>query len=130
MRPLLLLGLATTALLASGCGGSICQDLGERLCECTPAGTTKASCVDSVKAEIQRNDPSKDACGKVLKTCYARTNPETGKEVSFCEWMSGRCGKASCGLSAEDYATLSGYDATGSPITPDPDDPAKALCPQ
>ncbi len=128
MRPLALF-LAATAVLASGCG-SVCQDLGERLCECTIPGTTKASCVDSIKVEIQRNNPGKDVCGKALSTCYARTNPETGKEIPFCDWLAGRCGKASCGLSDEDYATLSGYDASGKPLTPNPDDPAQALCPK
>ncbi len=128
MRPLALV-LATAAVLTSACG-SLCEDLGSRLCDCTIPGTTKASCVDAVKAEIQRNNPSKDACGHYLSTCYARTNPETGKEITFCDWLDGRCGKASCGLSDEDYATLSGYDASGNPLVPNPDDPTKALCPK
>jgi hypothetical protein len=125
MRPIVL-ALATTALLASGCGNP-CQDLGSRLCDCTPAGTTKASCVDSVKAEIQRNSPGKDAeaeCTERLRTCYARKNPETGEDISFCDWLDGRCGKAACGLSDEDYDTLASTPADAA----SPDGPT--ICPQ
>ncbi len=129
MRPLLLV-LAASALIASGCSNA-CQDLGSRLCNCTPAGTTKSSCVDSVKADIQRLNPGKDAqavCAAKLDTCFAHQDPVTQQPMDFCDWINGRCGKAACGLSEEDYGTLSGTDANG-PITPDPNDPSQPLCP-
>lgn len=130
---LLVLALATTALLASGCSNA-CQDLGDRLCKCTPLGTTKASCVNGVKAEVSRLNPNKDeqaVCAEKLSTCWARNDPSTGQPIDFCDWVDGRCGKAACGMSEEEYATLSGTDATtGAPITPDPANPAAPLCPQ
>ncbi len=128
----LALAVAVTALLTSACSNA-CQDLGERLCDCTPAGTTKASCVDSVKADISRVNPNKDeqaVCEEKLKTCYARTDPVTRQQIEFCPWIAGRCGKAACGLSGEDYATLSGTNADGTPITPDPNNPSLPLCPK
>ncbi len=129
MRPILL-ALATMAFLASGCGKDACERLGDRLCDCTPLGTTRASCVDAVKAEISRVNPSKDACNEALDTCYARNDPDTGAEIGFCDWLAGRCGKSSCGISDEKYSNLSGYNQDGTPITPDPQDPARALCPK
>ncbi len=118
--------LAASALLASACSNA-CNALGERLCECAPAGTTKASCVDAAKAEVSRVNPNHDeqaACEAYLDTCYARAG------VEFCPWIAGRCGKAACGLSGENYAVLSGYDSENKPLTPNPDDPAVALCPK
>lgn len=129
---LIALALVATALLAAGCGNS-CQDLGERLCECTPLGTTHASCVDSVKTEISNLNPDKSVqavCAEKLGSCYTRTDLVTHKEIDFCSWIAGRCGKAACGLSEEDYATLSGMNTEGKPITPDlPDNPNLPLCP-
>lgn len=127
MRPLVFtLALATTALLASGCGNA-CRDLGNRLCDCTPAGMTRSACVDGVRTEIQRLNPSKDeeaVCEEKLATCHAPKNPETGHDVGFCDWLSGRCGKAACGLSSEDYRTLQ-----DTPV--DPEQPAGAtICPK
>ncbi len=121
---LLVLALVTTALLASGCSNA-CQDLGDRLCKCTPVGTTKASCVNGVKADVSRLNPNKDeqaVCAEKLSTCYARNDPSTGQEIDFCDWVAGRCGKAACGMSEEDYATLSS--------TPDPTDPSATICPK
>ena len=132
MRPIVL-AFAATALVASGCGNP-CQDLGERLCECAPAGVTKAACVDGVKTQIRQFNPGKsteDVCSEKLRTCWARKNPETGEDISFCDWLDGRCGKAACGISEESYANLSGYESDGTtPITPNPDDPTKPLCPK
>jgi hypothetical protein len=116
------------ALLATGCSNA-CQDLGERLCSCTPAGTTKNSCVQGVKTEVDRLNPGKDVqavCSKKLETCYARTDPATGQSIDFCDWIDGRCGKAACGLSEEEYDALS--DPATSP--PNPDHPGEALCPK
>ncbi len=113
--------LAASALLATACSNA-CDALGERLCECAPAGTTKTSCVDAAKAEVSRVNPNHDqqaACDAYLSTCYARAG------IEFCPWIAGRCGKAACGLSGENYAVLSDPAKT-----PNPDDPSKALCPK
>lgn len=127
-----LLALATLAfaVFLSACGNGPCEKLGERLCKCAPAGVTKESCVQGVKTEVGNLHPSgsqEDACNKALETCHARSNPE-GQEIDFCNWISGRCGKSSCGISEESYADLSGKNADGTPITPDPNDPTKPLC--
>lgn len=123
---ILAFALAAATLLATGCGNA-CQDLGARLCDCTPVGTTHASCVDSVKAEIGRLNPNKDeqaVCDQYLRSCYARTDPATKKQIDFCSWIDGRCGKAACGLSEEDYATLA-----STPVDPNsPDGPM--ICPK
>jgi hypothetical protein len=118
----LVLALAATALLAAGCSNP-CQDLGDRLCKCVPAGTTKASCVDAIKTEVNNLNPGKDTedvCRQKLDSCYQRSD-SAGQPIDFCDWLDGRCGKAACGLSEEDYATLAS--------TPDPDNSAQTLCP-
>jgi hypothetical protein len=120
MRTLALVLAVLSVAAPLGCSNP-CQDLGERLCDCTPTGTTKASCVQSVKTEVSNLNPSKsaqDVCQEALRTCYARDN------IDFCDWINGRCGKASCMISEESYAVLS--DPT---LSPDPDHPGQALCP-
>lgn len=141
-RALLALATLASAVSLCACGNGPCEKLGERLCNCAPAGITKDSCVQGVKTEVGNLHPNgsqEDACNKALDTCYARSNPD-GQEIGFCDWISGRCGKSSCGISEETYTDLSGYktDANGSPvldengkrvpITPDPNNPTQALC--
>jgi hypothetical protein len=90
--------LLASALLASGCT-SACKELGNRLCRCRAEGVTRSSCEQSVKSEISSVNPSKNVqavCSEKLDTC---SEPDG---VDFCDWIEGRCGKASCGLSAED----------------------------
>jgi hypothetical protein len=101
MRILVVAALASAAL-AAGCS-SPCQELGDRLCNCRLSGVTKASCTDAVKADIQRLHPGSSAdhvCSKVLDSCH------TAKDIDFCDWIEGRCGKAACGMSQEEIATL------------------------
>ncbi len=101
MRTLAVAAIACAAL-AAGCS-SPCQELGDRLCDCRASGVTKASCTDSVKAEIQRLRPGSsdnDLCSKFLDTCHSSAG------IEFCDWIEGRCGKAACGMSQEDITTL------------------------
>ncbi len=71
----LALALAAAATLALAACSNACRDLGERLCSCTPAGTTKASCKQAVKTEVSNLNPGKDVeevCSEALDSCYAR----------------------------------------------------------
>jgi hypothetical protein len=120
----LALTLAAAATLALAACSNPCRDLGERLCNCTPAGTTKASCKQAVKTEVSNLNPGKDVeavCSKALDSCYARDG------IEFCDWINGRCGKASCMISEEDYSALSDPAQY-----PDPSDPTgtTAICPK
>lgn len=103
----LALALAAAATLALAACSNPCRDLGERLCSCTPAGTTKASCKQAVKTEVNNLNPGKDVesvCSDALDSCYARD------DIEFCDWISGRCGKASCMISEERYSDLVAAD--------------------
>lgn len=114
MRLVLPLAALACALVASGCG-NLCQDLGDRLCECTPVGTTKASCERTVQAEVARVDPSREAediCAEKLETCVAPDG------VTFCDWLDGRCGKSACGLSEERWDVLSAAGGLCAPPAP------------
>lgn len=102
MRRLALV-LATAALVVA-CS-SPCEDLGDRLCRCGGVGTTRSACEDAMKDELERLDPSKaveDLCEQRLDTCHAP------RDAEFCEWLDTACGKASCGLSADDTAAVCG----------------------
>ena len=52
MRAIALAALAC-ALLATACSNP-CQELGDRLCDCRAAGTTKAACSQQVAADLDR----------------------------------------------------------------------------
>jgi hypothetical protein len=111
--------LASLAALA-GCS-SHCQALGDRLCQCKPAGTTKETCQSAVKSEIQRANPGKSVeaeCQKALDTCSPQ---DKTVEVDFCDFLDGRCGKALCRISAEDFC-----DAA---VCAAPDQPAVCAAP-
>ncbi len=105
-----MVSLALLAALAlAGCRPTECELLGDRLCRCAPTGVTHASCVQGVKTEVDRVNPSgsaEHACKLALDTCWPpTTDPVTGAPIDppieFCDWLSGRCGKASCGISEE-----------------------------
>jgi len=103
MRLALSLAAVVCALVASGCGNA-CQDLGERLCGCTPVGQTRAACERNVQNEVSRLNPDRDArevCEEKLDTCSA---PDA---IDFCDWVDGRCGKSACGMSEESWEELS-----------------------
>jgi hypothetical protein len=112
-RPLAIVSLALVAALAlAGCHPTECELLGNRLCRCAPTGVTHASCVQGVTAEVDRVNPNgsaEQACRNALDTCWPpTTDPTTGETIdppiTFCDWLSGRCGKASCGISEESSA--------------------------
>lgn len=111
---ILVLAVIASAALATGCSNS-CQELGDRLCDCRPSGTTRNSCTDSVKNDVQRLHPDSGDCSKFLDSCHSPRGYE------FCDWIEGRCGKAACGMSEEILKTLQ--------QTPDPTDPASMICP-
>jgi hypothetical protein len=104
MRSIVLAVLAALAcaVLAAGCS-SPCQELGNRLCDCTPTGTTKTTCERQVRNDIQRLHPGSSAnaaCSAALDTCHEPSG------VDFCDFLDGRCGKAACGMSEEDIKQL------------------------
>jgi hypothetical protein len=91
------LAAALLALLAA-CSDP-CRDLGDRLCRCAAAGTTRDTCERQVKQDLDRLSPTgaqDDLCSAKLDTCDAPDGAD------FCEWLDTSCGKASCGLSTED----------------------------
>ena len=101
MRPVAVLVLLAASLALPGCGGP-CQDLGDRLCQCSGSGTSRDSCKAEVKNQLSAagvDATNEAACSAALDSCYAP--PGSG----FCEWLGTGCGKASCGLSNEAPAT-------------------------
>lgn len=101
LRPLMrsALAKALALLLAAGAGAcaSPCQELGYKLCECRPSGTSKRTCENTVDDELNRQDPTQaeqDTCEAFLKTCDAP------KGVAFCTWIEGADGKEACGLTS------------------------------
>jgi hypothetical protein len=84
--------LIAPALALAGCS-SPCQELGDRLCRCRSADTSRSSCERQVKDQIDDLDPSESVCEEKLDTCEAPDG------VDFCDWILTECGKASCGFS-------------------------------
>jgi len=100
MRLLAALFLLASGLALSGCGSS-CQDLGDRLCQCSGSGSTRDTCKTAVKNQLNAagaGSAQEALCEAALKTC------NVAPDVSFCEWINTGCGKASCGLSDESPA--------------------------
>jgi hypothetical protein len=102
MRLLAAVLLATASLALQGCGVHSCQELGNRLCQCSGAGSARDNCKTAIKNQLSAaglTDANYAACEAALVTCEARPG------VNFCEWINTSCGKASCGLSNEPPAT-------------------------
>jgi hypothetical protein len=96
MRPTAALLLLAAGLALQGCGVHSCQELGNRLCQCS--GTSSETCKTQVKSELAAaglTDGNYAACEAALTTCGAPSG------AAFCEWIATACGKASCGLSNE-----------------------------
>jgi hypothetical protein len=94
MRPILA-ALTLAAFALSGCG-SACQDLGNRICNCQPAGTLRDSCQSSVKAQLNSNSPSGDDqafCQQKLTTC-----PDAANDPGACDALKTAAGKQACGI--------------------------------
>ena len=94
MRPLAIILLATASLALQACGNS-CQDLGNRLCQCSGAGTSRDNCKTEIKNQLSAAgvEPTDEAaCSAALDTCNAPSG------ASFCEWVSTTDGKVACGL--------------------------------
>lgn len=89
-----LLAIAALAALAAGCTNP-CRELGDRICRCTPTGTTVDTCKQQVKNIVDSVDPTRDQdriCSDFLDTCNAPA------DVDFCVWLSTVEGKQQCGL--------------------------------
>jgi hypothetical protein len=91
MRRLLL--LAAVAALAVGCSKP-CQELGDRVCQCQPTGTSKDDCKKQVSNVYNSVGPTNDQdahCSDLLDSCDSHG-------ADFCEWLATAAGKAACGL--------------------------------
>jgi hypothetical protein len=83
---------AAVALLAlAACGKDPCQDLGERICACSPGATTDG-CKSLTESQLKDASLSDGYCEQLLGSCVA---PEG---TVFCEWLLTANGKTSCGL--------------------------------
>ncbi len=94
MRPTLA-ALAIAALALSGCG-SACQDLGNRICNCQPAGALRDSCNSGVKSQLNSSGASsadQAYCESKLGTC-----PDPATNPGACDALNTAAGKAACGI--------------------------------
>ena len=99
MRNRLPLALALGVSLALGAAGcsNACRDLGDRICDCSPSGTTRTNCKTNVKARVSASAPTteeQDLCSALLSSC-----PKPDDSVDTCAWMLNTCaGRVACGL--------------------------------
>jgi hypothetical protein len=94
MRPLAVLLLVTSSLALQGCGNP-CQDLGERFCQCSGAGTSRDTCKTEVKNQLnaaKANSSDEAVCSAALDTCYAPAG------AIFCEWVNTAQARVACGM--------------------------------
>jgi len=89
------------SLAAAGCS-SPCQDLGDRVCNCQPAGATQTACRTDVKNRINAAHPSGDEqsyCSNLLKTCpEPPSNWTASSPPPQCALLDTCQGKVNCGL--------------------------------
>ncbi len=85
----LLLALAAAAV-ASACA-TPCEELGNRICACAPAGTTRTTCEAQVSQQLKGQNPDENFCRGKLETCAAPAGQ------SFCDWIRSTEGKVACG---------------------------------
>jgi hypothetical protein len=82
--------------LPDGCFSS-CQELGERICQCVPAGPTRDSCKANVilRAQIVAPDvPEEQTCSALLLTC-----PNPWGDAAVCDQIFTTCpGEVACGI--------------------------------
>jgi hypothetical protein len=89
------LAAALAALAAAACG-SPCQDLGDRICDCQPQGTSRDSCRSTVKSTLSANNPTgdqQDTCRHLLDTCVAPAGA-----ANICDFVNSEAGKQACGM--------------------------------
>jgi len=100
-RALLVLCAAVLcATTLAGCGNA-CQDLGDRLCSCVGAGTTRDTCKQQIKNQLEDvglDGTNKGFCAQKLDSCNAPAGAQ------FCEWINTEAGKVACGLAFPDPA--------------------------
>jgi hypothetical protein len=94
--PLALVLGAALALGAAGCS-TPCRELGDRICDCSPSGTTRTNCKTNVKSRVSASAPTteeQDLCSALLDTC-----PKPQDSLDTCAWMLNTCaGRVACGL--------------------------------
>ncbi len=86
--------LPLVLLLASACS-SPCQDLGNRLCSCVPAGSSRDSCKKQIENQLKSVHPTEateDLCDCLLGSCREPAG------TLFCEWIQTDDGRLACGL--------------------------------
>ncbi len=90
----LLAPIALAALALTACSGP-CKELGDRLCQCAPSGTSRDTCQRQVDDALAKQSPSQSQCNAWLDSCTP--NPPGGAQ--FCEWLLTDAGKSACGIS-------------------------------
>ena len=95
-KTLLLAAALAATLTGAGCG-SPCQDLGDRICTCQPAGSVRDSCKSSIRNElgnvINPGDAQEKTCAQLLGTC-----PDFAAHPDQCRSLNTVEGKVACGM--------------------------------
>jgi hypothetical protein len=95
-----LLSIAFAAALSAACTQP-CEELGNRLCRCSPSGVSTETCKREVSNVVGTSvftnagptNAQEAACSDYLDSCKAPSG------ASFCEWLTTADGKAACGIS-------------------------------
>ncbi len=99
--------LAGLAVAAAAACGSPCQDLAERICNCSFAGVARDSCVTQVKNQLggsgQPGSADQSFCQQKLATCK-----DPGDDPAMCQRLLTPQGRQDCGLAY-------GYQPDGGP---------------
>ncbi len=95
MRPLAL--LAAAALAAAGCG-SPCQELGERICNCFPAGAGRDNCKRRVQNTLSTEKPGPTEADQAFCESRLETCPDPQDDPSVCDRLRTAQGKVDCGF--------------------------------
>jgi hypothetical protein len=93
--PLAPLALATLLASALACG-SPCQELGDRICECQPAGAARDTCRQGVRNRLSDADPSsaqQSFCEARLAECR-----DPADDADACARLETEAGRVACGL--------------------------------
>jgi hypothetical protein len=94
MRPRLL-SLALAAALLAACT-TPCEELGNKICECTPSGSSRTTCEDSVKKQLKDARADDALCERRLGACAVPSTEPAGTQ--FCEWIHTAEAKELCGI--------------------------------